>query len=118
MAWTVLTAYAAIDRKALVTRNNPIITSVDTLASLSVGNGGFAFTSDITGLQTFPEYYKNGVPLGTQSEWGWHSFDNPEQYRIEESLVTAIASFMPPSPKRDVPRVLQTGIAAIRTVCT
>ena len=85
LAWTVLTAYAAIDRKALVTRNNPIITSVDTLASLSVGNGGFAFTSDITGLQTFPEYYKNGVPLGTQSEWGWHSFDNPEQYRIEES---------------------------------
>ena len=78
-------AYAAIDRKALVTRNNPVITSVDTLASLNVGNGGFSFTTDITGLQTFPEYYKNGVPLGTQSEWGWHSFDNPQHYRIEES---------------------------------
>ena len=61
------------------------MTSVDTLASLSVGNGGFAFTTDVTGLQTFPEHYRNGVPLGTQSEWGWHSFDNPEQYRIEES---------------------------------
>ena len=84
-ACTVLTAHAAIDRKALVTRNNPIVTSVDTMASLSVGNGGFAITTDITGLQTFPEYYKNGVPLGTQSEWGWHSFDNPEDYRIEES---------------------------------
>ena len=83
-----LTATAAnrpIDRKALVTRNNPVITTVDTLASLSVGNGGFAFTTDITGLQTFPEYYRNGVPLGTQSEWGWHSFSNPEQYRLEES---------------------------------
>lgn len=85
LAWTVLTVHAAIDRKALVTRNNPVITSVDTLASLSVGNGGFAFTTDITGLQTFPEYYKNGVPLGTQSEWGWHSFDNTEGLRIEES---------------------------------
>ena len=85
LAWTVLTAYAAIDRQALITRNNPTITSVDTLASLSVGNGGFAFTTDVTGLQTFPEHYRNGVPLGTQSEWGWHSFDNPEQYRIEES---------------------------------
>ena len=86
--WIVITAGAAekpIDRKALVTRNNPVVTTVDTLASLSVGNGGFAFTTDITGLQTFPEYYRNGVPLGTQSEWGWHSFDNPEQYRIEES---------------------------------
>ena len=80
-----LSSNAAINRKTLVTRNNPIITTVDTLASLSVGNGGFAVTTDITGLQTFPEYYKNGVPLGTQSEWGWHSFDNPEEYRIEES---------------------------------
>ena len=76
-----------IDRKALVRRNNPVVTSADTLASLSVGNGGFAFTTDVTGLQTFPEYYSSGVPLGTQSEWGWHSFDNPEQYRIEESYV-------------------------------
>lgn len=74
-----------INRKALVTRNNPVITCVDTLASLSVGNGSFAFTTDVTGLQTFPEYYSNGVPLGTQSEWGWHSFDNPEAFRIEES---------------------------------
>jgi hypothetical protein len=74
-----------INRKALVTRNNPVITCVDTLASLSVGNGSFAFTTDVTGLQTFPEYYRNGVPLGTQSEWGWHSFGNPEAFRIEES---------------------------------
>ena len=87
-AWLATTATAAhkpIDRKALVTRNNPVVTTVDTLASLSVGNGGFAFTTDITGLQTFPEYYRGGVPLGTQSEWGWHSFSNPEQYRLEES---------------------------------
>jgi len=85
---SILTATAGekpIDRKALIKRNNPVVTSVDTLASLSVGNGGFAFTTDVTGLQTFPEHYRNGVPLGTQSEWGWHSFDNPEQYRIEES---------------------------------
>ena len=85
LAWTTLSAHAAIDRKALVTRNNPIITRVDTLASLSVGNGGFAFTTDVTGLQTFPEYYRNGIPLGTQSEWGWHSFDNTEALRREES---------------------------------
>ena len=85
LSWTTLTVYASIDRKALVSRNNPVITSVDTLVSLSVGNGGFAFTTDVTGLQTFPEYYKNGVPLGTQSEWGWHSFENTEALRIEES---------------------------------
>ena len=85
MAWTALTVHASINRQALVSRNNPVVTTADTLASLSVGNGGFAFTTDVTGLQTFPEYYKNGVPLGTQSEWGWHSFDNTEGLRIEES---------------------------------
>lgn len=76
----------AIDRKALVMRNNPVVTTIDTLASLSVGNGEFAYTTDITGLQTFPEAYKNGVPLGTQSQWGWHSFDNLENYQAEEVL--------------------------------
>ena len=74
-----------IDRIALLTRNSPVITTPDTLSSLSVGNGAFAFTADITGLQTFPEYYRNGVPLGTQSQWGWHSFDNPDSLKIEES---------------------------------
>ena len=59
-----------IDRKAVVTRHNPHITSIDSLASLTVGNGGFAFTVDATGLQTFPEKYSNGVPLGTMSDWG------------------------------------------------
>ncbi|HSW51274.1 MAG TPA: hypothetical protein VLH09_13910, partial [Bryobacteraceae bacterium] len=39
-----------------------------------VGNGEFAFTADLTGLQTFPETYEQGIPLCTQSQWGWHSF--------------------------------------------
>ena len=45
---------APIDREALVARNNPQVSSFDSLASLSVGNGEFAFTVDATGLQTFP----------------------------------------------------------------
>ncbi|MCM1356018.1 MAG: glycoside hydrolase family 65 [Staphylococcus sp.] len=77
---------SAIDRQALVGRNNPHITTIDTLASLSVGNGEFAVTVDVTGLQTFPEVYSNGVPLGTQSQWGWHSFTNPDSLRFEETL--------------------------------
>ncbi|MDR1406866.1 MAG: hypothetical protein LBJ23_02310 [Tannerella sp.] len=75
-----------IDREALVTRHNPSVTRFDTLASLSVGNGGFAVTVDATGLQTFPERYAAGVPLGTQSHWGWHSFPNEREYRFEETL--------------------------------
>lgn len=77
---------APIDREALVTRNNPQVAAFDSLSSLSVGNGEFAFTVDVTGLQTFPEQYRAGVPLGTQSQWGWHEFTNPEKYVHNETL--------------------------------
>lgn len=75
-----------IDREALVARNSPVVETLDSLSSLSVGNGRFAFTADATGLQTFPERYAKGVPLGTQSQWGWHSFPNPEHYTHDETL--------------------------------
>ena len=75
-----------IDRHALVDRHNPVNTTADTLGSLSVGNGRFVFTVDITGLQSFPEAYENGIPLGTESEWGWHSFPNTHHYKFSETL--------------------------------
>ena len=74
-----------INRKLVVKRNNPHVESMDSLNSLSVGNGGFAMTVDGTGLQSFPKSYSKGVPLGTMSDWGWHSFANPENYQPEES---------------------------------
>ena len=77
-----------INRKAVLRRNNPKVTAMDTLASLSVGNGRFATTVDITGMQSFPEVYKNGVPLCAMSEWGWHSFPNTENLKPEESRQT------------------------------
>lgn len=81
-----LSASAKIDRKALLERNNPHVNSVDTMASLSVGNGEFAFTCDVTGLQTFDRMYSHGVPLGTMAQWGWHSFPNTQQFVQEEVL--------------------------------
>ena len=75
-----------IDRHALVTRNNVLVEGFDSLASLSVGNGNFAFTTDLTGLQTFYKEYEKGVPLGTQSNWGWHRFPNTAGYRMDETL--------------------------------
>lgn len=76
----------SIDRQALVQRHNPVVTEFDPLSSVSVGNGGFAFTVDATGLQTFPDTYRTGLCLGTQSDWGWHSFANPEGFLHEETL--------------------------------
>ncbi|WP_218918728.1 hypothetical protein [Rufibacter tibetensis] len=73
-----------INRKALVTRHNVVLTSPDTLASLSVGNGDFAYTVDVSGLQSFPEYYDRGVSLGTQSQWGWHVIPTDQNYTIQD----------------------------------
>ena len=75
-----------INRQQLVERHTITNTKVDSLESLSVGNGRFAFTVDVTGLQSFPNAYAKGVPLGTQSEWGWHSFPNVKQYQFEDAL--------------------------------
>ena len=77
-----------IDRRAVVSRNNPVITSADPLASLSVGNGHFATTVDVTGLQSYPEDYKTGVPLNAMSDWGWHSFPNTKELKPSESEKT------------------------------
>jgi hypothetical protein len=70
----------------VVTRNNVLVEGFDSLASLSIGNGEFAFTTDLTGLQTFYTDYENGVPLGTQSNWGWHTNPNTEGYDRSETL--------------------------------
>jgi len=79
-------AQTKIDRKALVERHNVVNTKFDSLSSLSVGNGNFAFTVDVTGLQSFPEAYAKGVALGTQSTWGWHSFIDTANYQFSETL--------------------------------
>jgi len=64
---------AQIDRMKLVRRHNPELTKADAMSPLSVGNGEFAFTADLTGLQTYREYYVSGIPLCTMSQWAWHS---------------------------------------------
>ena len=44
---------------------------------MSLGNGEFAFTADITGLQTFSDQYEKTMPLCTMSQWGWHTMPLP-----------------------------------------
>jgi len=76
---------ATIDRQAVVTRNNPIVCESSPLASLTVGNGHFATTVDVTGLQSFPFEYGAGVPLTAMSDWAWHKFENTDGLTPSES---------------------------------
>jgi len=100
--WTALAVLAAsapslraaepIDRRALVNRHDPVLHGLDLESPLSVGNGELAFTVDATGLQTFPEAYDETIPLGTLSQWGWHSAPNPAGWSIESFAFEDFAS--------------------------
>jgi len=74
---------APVDHRALTARHDVVLTHFDAANPLSVGNGQFCFTVDATGLQTFPEAFEKTTPLGTLSDWGWHTFPNPEGWDID-----------------------------------
>ena len=75
---------APMDRHALVTRHEVALHQFDVDNPLSVGNGKFCFTVDATGLQTFPEAFEKTTPLGTLSDWGWHTFPNPNGWDVDK----------------------------------
>lgn len=77
----------AIDRAAVVARHAVRNTGLNPESALTVGNGDFAVTVDVTGLQTLERlYYDNGLPLETRNTWSWHSFPNPDGLRFEDTL--------------------------------
>ena len=89
---------APIDRHALVSRHNVVLTAVDRHAPVMLGNGDLGFTADITGLQTFPEQYSELAPLLTMAQWAWHSFPNPENYTEENGLIEVEVPARGPQP--------------------
>ncbi|KAI0309724.1 Six-hairpin glycosidase-like protein [Amylostereum chailletii] len=68
--WLAVSSFAkaVIDRRAVVSRYNPVRTTTSNFTTattpMQVGNGNFAFGADFTGLQTF-------LPFATMSSWGW-----------------------------------------------
>ncbi|HPU63961.1 MAG TPA: glycoside hydrolase family 65, partial [Mobilitalea sp.] len=82
----------AINRYELISRHNPVLNSIDYRSAMSIGNGEFAFTADITGLQTlYEEYNDNMVPLCTMSQWGWHTtpaYGNRYAYTFDDLVMT------------------------------
>jgi len=79
-------AAATIDRQAVVRRNSPAVESIDATAPFSVGNGRFAFTVDVTGLQSLGSvYHPPGIPLDTMARWAWYSEPNPHLYTLAEA---------------------------------
>lgn len=84
---------APIDRQALVSRHDVVIHAIDPMGAMAVGNGEFAFNFDVTGLQSFPDYYEKTMPIGILSTWGWHSFPNPNGYSLANFKMAAIPKY-------------------------
>ena len=80
-------ADAAIDRQAVVSRHDVHTTRIDPEATLTLGNGDFALSVDVTGLQGLERiYYDNGLPLETRTTWAWHEFPNTEGFTFEDTM--------------------------------
>jgi hypothetical protein len=103
-----------VDRRVLVRRHNPVLTSAHPTGVLTVGNGDAALTVDLSGLQTFPAFHsirpdpqrvvRDGltglpdqpartfdiddfqIPLRTQSTWGWYQTRPVREFSFEETV--------------------------------
>ena len=77
-----------IDRKKLVEFHNVILNKPETNSPLTVGNGRFAYTFDITGMQTLYDEYLDDFPLCTMAEWAWHTTpaDNKKGFYTSDDL--------------------------------
>ena len=71
-----------IDRRAVVERHNVGLTEIDTDSPLTVGNGEFAYTVDVTGLQSLTDDYD----LHTQAQWGFHEMPNPDGWELSDVM--------------------------------
>jgi len=79
----------------VVRRHTVEVTAADPAVVSTVGNGDFAFTADITGMQTFTAFHDQtaaqrgkrlAVNTATMSTWGWHSMPNPDGFVLADAM--------------------------------
>ena len=81
-----------MERRSVVERHSPHFTEWDAFSPLSVGNGEYCYTADLTGTQTFDGFHQSGIPLLTEAQWAWHTapYSNEQpvfdgsQFKLEE----------------------------------
>lgn len=74
-----------INRKELVQKHNPKLRKIQLDSPLTVGNGEFAFTADVTGMQSLYSLYEEAhMPLCTMSQWGWHTTPGSKAFTLND----------------------------------
>lgn len=74
---TSLLSTGLIDRRKVLGRHEPGVTTIVPGAVFAVGNGQLAFSPDVTGFQSLNASYSR-FPLTTLTDWMWHSSPFPE----------------------------------------
>jgi hypothetical protein len=84
-----------IDREGVVRRHDISIDAPHPEHVVTVGNGDFAYTADITGMQSFTTFHDQAVAImqgrtavntATMSTWGWHEMPNPDGYTLDDAM--------------------------------
>lgn len=94
-----------IDRRALVSRHDVEVTGVDPTSPLSVGNGEFCVTVDVTGLQSLPHTYPVQEPSGGPPGTLLGTLSNPHRIdlaRIGFAVAPAGGPSQTPRPDDEV----------------
>ena len=79
-----------INRYKLIKKHNIILYEPAYDSPLSVGNGEFVFTADVTGVQTLYEEYRDAFPLCTMGNFGWHTeSDHGRVYSLKDLEMTS-----------------------------
>lgn len=100
-ATTAPSASGPVDRQAVVARHAIVWPAA--AGQIPIGNGGFCFNADGTGLQTFGG--------STMADWAWHSFPLPEGWTADR--VPPTGTFQ--QGRNTGPDVFPKDAAAIRT---
>ena len=85
---------APIDRRAVISRHDVVLTSPDSRNPLSLGNGDLGCGVDITGLQTFVRWHdprlaqaegREAINTATLSTWGWHETPTDQPWSLADA---------------------------------
>jgi len=113
-----------IDRRSVVRRHCIELTHPDPATVLTVGNGNFAFTPDITGMQTFGAFHDQeaaranrrlAVNTATMATWGWHSMPSEQEFTLADAMTSHLTTRGPvPYPDKFSMTAAMGGAADLR----
>ena len=84
---------AKIDRFALVSRHNPVLTSSSRSRRFRSATANLPSHATRPACKPSPMLYKDAMPLCTMSQWGWHTTPMPDHLKGKEFKLTEYETY-------------------------